>query len=705
MAKPSKATKKFQTKRLDGVLKKRKEHKKMTQKFKSKKPAKSSMTNSNDNAEKPVAKAARNQDLFESMNVDEFLAGGFENAAAPKATVKSKARNGVVAQNGDSVDVTSDEESESDKEANTMSAAQYAEQLKDLQKTDPEFHKFLEDNDAGLLNFEDAEEEDLVFSDNDDGEVESGPSGSETLTLKTVEKWEKQMKETSLNSLRQVVLAFRAAAHLNEESDKVYKYAINESDVFQRVSMLAVAGIPIFLEKYVPIKKSASGKIKVPTDNKRFIKLIPLLKSHFATLLHFLQGLSDPVMQKQVLDSSLPLIGYMLTFRKFLKDYMKAVLEIWSTSTSDVTRISSFLLIREFLSLGDAGIRENGLKQLYTAFVKEARNINIHNLPLVNLMKNSACDLFGMDPSISYQLIFGFLRQLAIVLRKSINEKSKDSFKTVYNWQFINSLDFWSLTLSQHAANPTSTLRPLIYPLVQVTIGTARLVPTSTFFPLRFQLIRSLNRLASATKTYIPVAPLIFEVLEMADMKRRPVPSTAKPMSFEAAIRAKPEILKTKVYQDQVGEVAVDLLLDFHAINSTSVAFPELSIPAIVQIKRYMKKTKNAKLGRALGAAVERLTATAKYIERRRDKINFTPRNLQAIDQFSNDLEVDQTPIGSYVKIQRKMRDDAKALIAEAEQKEDNKRSKKQVQEAAEIADLESDSDSEDEMDVDEEED
>lgn len=707
MAKLSKATKKFQSKKLDGVLKKRKEHKKAAQKFKTKKTNGPGAASGED-ADVKKPKGERNADLFESMNVDDFMAGGFEDANGTAAKASKKQSTKKQAKKDEDASEDSDSGSDSGPEDDTAAAVLHKDQLKDLSKTDPEFYKFLQDNDADLLNFDNAEEEDLVFSDEDE-DVADGPSiGPEVLTTKTVEKWEQQLKEKSLRCVRKIVLAFRAAAHLNEESGKTYKYAIDDPEAFQKLSVLAVSGLPKFLESYVPIKRTASGKPKIPTENKKFIKLIPLLKSHFATLLHFLQGLSDSEMQKQVLDSSLTLVGYMLTFRKFLKDYMKAVLDIWSTSVSDATRISAFLLIREFLSMGDAGLRESGLKLLYSSFVKEARNINSHTLPLVNLMKNSASDLFGLDHNISYQLIFGFLRQLAIVLRKSINEKGKESYKTVYNWQFVNSLDFWSLTLSQHAAEPTSALRPLIYPLVQVTLGTIRLVPTSQFFPLRFQLIRSLNRLAIATKTYIPLAPLLFEVLETADMKRKPVPSTAKPMNFETAIRAKQEYLRTKVYQDQVGEIAVELLLDFYALNSNSPAFPELSIPAIVQIKRYMKKTKNAKLGRSLASIVERLTANSKYIEERREKISFTPRHLKALDQFSDNLEIDKTPLGAFVKVQRKMREEARALIAESEQRQETKRSKQQQRRDAEIEDLDESDESEsededgDEMEVEE---
>ncbi|ORY77015.1 Noc2p family-domain-containing protein [Protomyces lactucae-debilis] len=690
MGKASKQTKKFQRNRLDETLKKRKEFKKKAQTFKKRKPtSKDAIDEAADQALKGEKKE-RNADLFDSMNVDDFMAGGFE-AGKPKPSGKAAEKSKPAKKDASD----SEEESEAESEAADDGAA-HQDELKELSKSDPSFYKFLQENDADLLNFDNAEEADLDFSDE-----EESSTGAEVITIKTVAKWEQQMADKSLRSLRKVVLGFRAAAHLNEEDGKVYKFAIEDPEVFQRLTKLAVVEIPVFLDAYVPVKKSA-GKVKVPTENKKFIKLIPLLKSHFATLLHFLQGLTEPDLQKQVLDASIGLVGYMLSFRKFLKDFVKAVLDIWSTSTSDATRVSAFLLVREFMLLGDAGLRESGLKLVYGALVKESRNVNVYSLPLINLMKNSASDLFGLDPTLSYQLIFGFLRQLAIVLRKAVNEKQKESYKTVYNWQFVNSLDFWSLTLAQHATNDKATLHPLIYPLVQVTLGAIKLAPSSQFFPLRFHLIRSLLRLSQLTGTYIPLAPIIFEPLESADMKRKPIPSTLRPMNFETLVRTKQEYLKTKVYQDQVGEQVVELLQEYYSINSASIAFPELAIPAVVQIKRYLKKTKNAKLARALQSIVERLQANGKFIEQKREGVVFNPRDTTALLKFSDAIEVDKTPLGAYVKIQRTMRQDAKKLIQESEERDARRNGKQESHEIEEELELLDDLEDEEEEEDDE---
>lgn len=62
----------------------------------------------------------------------------------------------------------------------------------------------------------------------------------------------------------------------------------------------------------------------------------------------------------------------------------------------------------------------------------------------------------------------------------------QDSQKAIYNWQFAHSIDFWSLVLSsacdtQRADGFSDALRPLIFPLVQVTLGA---IKSAYLFPL-----------------------------------------------------------------------------------------------------------------------------------------------------------------------------------------------------------------------------
>ena len=112
-------------------------------------------------------------------------------------------------------------------------------------------------------------------------------------------------------------------------------------------------------------------------------------------------------------------------------------------------------------------------------------------------MKNTASELFQLEPARSYSHSFSFIRMLAVQLRAVVRTpttstktpdakkgKSKDradAFRSVYNWQFVHCLDFWSKVLggacsSEGEKGGDSSLRPLIYPLVQIALGVIRCV-------------------------------------------------------------------------------------------------------------------------------------------------------------------------------------------------------------------------------------
>ena len=389
------------------------------------------------------------------------------------------------------------------------------------------------------------------------------------------------------------------------------------------------------------------------------------------------------------LDSLLNLLPYILSFKKVVREIVKTVAGVWSdSSNNEVTRLSAFLVLRRLMVISDPSLREAVLKQVYQGLVKGARNTTIHNIHGINLMKNTASELWGLDPTVGYTTGFGFIRQLAVHLRSSITNKTKDSYKTVYNWQYVHSLDFWSRVIAAHCeslreaeSGKPSPLRPLIYPVVQVTLGAMRLIPTAQYFPLRFQLIRSLLRISSATSTYIPLAPALIEVLQSAEMKKPPKPSTLKSLEFSTQIRATKAYLRTRIYQDGVGEQVAELLSEFFLLWSKNIAFPELALPVIVMLKRWVKAmtkkssgNRNSKINSLFALLIQKLEANAKWIEEKRTKIDFAPNDRAGVDNFLKGTDWEKTPLGAYVAGQRKTRDQKQKQLEEARKMEEKKR-------------------------------
>ncbi|KAF2638455.1 Noc2-domain-containing protein [Massarina eburnea CBS 473.64] len=751
----TKATKKFEKNRLKDVLKKRKDVAKIKQKKQMDTKRKEKRARDNvpadgvdgDDAKKPKSNGVNgvNDEAFGEMSMDQFFQGGFEvpeikkkRSTKPKTGKRKRTPVGEDGSEDPDVDmaeaVAGAEESDSESGSGDDTEA-HKDQLAALADKDPEFYKYLKENDAELLDFaEDADldEIDALSASEDEGASRKKQKSekkskkheeevtSNEVSKDLIKKWKLSMAENnSLRAMREVVLAFRAAAHLNDEAGKTYKYTISDPDVYHEVLVTALQLVPQVLQHHLPVKESASGKIRVSTESKKFKTLTPLLKSHTVSLHHLLENLSDASTLGMTLDSLLSLLPYILSFKKVVREVTKIVSSVWAdSSNTEVTRLSAFLVLRRLVVISDPGIREAVLKQTYQGLIKGARNTTVHNIQGINLMKNTASELWGLDANIGYTTGFGFIRQLAIHLRQSITKQSKDSYKAVYNWQYIHSLDFWSRVVSAHCeslreaeAGKESPLRPLIYPVVQVTLGAMRLIPTAQYFPLRFQLIRSLLRISSATATYIPVAPALIEVLNSNEMKKQPKPSTLKALDFNTTIRATKAYLRTRVYQDGIGDQVAELLSEFFVLWSKSIAFPELALPVIVMLKRWVKVmtkkssgNRNSKINSLIALLVQKLEANSKWIEEKRTKVEFAPNDRAGVDAFLKDVDWEKSPLGAYVSGQRKTREQKAKMEDVARKTDDRKRRQAEKEEAEANAEKFSDAVSDDEEEDEEEE-
>jgi nucleolar complex protein 2 len=726
----AKATKKFEKRHLKDTLERRKGVKKIKQRQQLKTKKRARKAEDNARPTEPGEKKANgvgnsgkaSKDLFNEMSVDDFFAGGFDIPEMP--TKKEKAgskRKRDESEDGSEDDnefeskpVPSGSEGETDEEDDVNG---HMRQLHALEETDPEFHKYLQENEPELLDMDlDGGSDDLSGEGEDEDESEPKKKkqkrheqtsddeiledGSKNeLVPATVTKWRTALEEQhSLRAAREVVQAFRSAAHVSDEvEEQNFKYSISDPNVYHELLTLALDRIPEVFQHHLPVQEGKNGKMHVSTESKKFKTLAPLLRSQIGSIVHLLDHLSDASTLRLTLSSTLPLLPYLLSFKKLLRSLVKAVMDVWASSTqTEATRIAAFLILRRLTVLGDPGIKEVVLKSAYQGLVKGSRNTTVHTIAGVNLMKNSGAELWGLAAQkdgggVAYTTAFAFIRQLAIHLRTSIQHNANDAYKTIYNWQYVHSLDFWSRVLSAHCTTPDASLRPLIYPLVQVTLGALRLIPTATYFPLRFQLTRSLLRLSRATNTYIPLAAPLYEVLNSAELRKTPKPSTLKPLEFATNIRAPKGYLKTRTYQDGVGEQVQELVAEFFALWSKNIAFPELALAPTVMLKRWLKDAnnripgkgnKNQKVNQMIALLVQKVEANAKFVEEKRAKVEFAPNNRKQVEAFLAELEWEKTPVGAFVVGMRKQREEREKVAAEgrAEEEQRRKREKKSVQ-------------------------
>lgn len=133
----------------------------------------------------------------------------------------------------------------------------YKESIENLAEKDPEFYKFLKDNDQGLLDIalssdgEDNDEEEAPEVSPEDEEEEEAPKPKKApreetddreLTMATVNAWKKSLQTThSIKTIRKVLIAFKGAVRDSESDDaNASVYTLTNPEVFNSLLFLTL---------------------------------------------------------------------------------------------------------------------------------------------------------------------------------------------------------------------------------------------------------------------------------------------------------------------------------------------------------------------------------------------------------------------------------------------------------------------------------
>lgn len=139
-----------------------------------------------------------------------------------------------------------------------------------------------------------------------------------------------------------------------------------------------------------------------------------------------------------------------------------------------------------------------------------------------------------------------------------------------------------------------------------------------------------------------------------------------KPLDWEYYLKCPSAYQKTRVYADGLADEVIFLLTEYYASLSTSIAFPELVLPAVVALKRHSKKTGQAKLGNQVKLLVDKLEGQAAWVEERREKIEFGPQKRDKVDRFLQGVKGEETPFGGFARVGRKVREGKRNVLEKA---------------------------------------
>lgn len=568
---------------------------------------------------------------------------------------------------------------------------------------------------------EEEEVEDEVEEDEAEEELEVVKKSLRIeVTAKLLKQWEENLlNKPSLKLIKNVIQAFKSAINLNNEELSVnqeleYKYYITSDKVFTKLLTITLKKLPLAINKMYPLKskfnKDKNIEVRSIKDSDRLKQLSSVLKQHGFSLIHLLNDIQKNNYNLKfillILSSIYDIFPYILSFRPLLKKLLGSVINLWGTlinGSENKDNIDSFLDINVItfsmilnLAKEFPAILELIINTSYEVFLKRALNlsssisldssnidlVSYKKYRLIEFLKIGLIDLFKLDLNLSYQIGFKYIRKLSIHLRnylknnsniKNENEKLKN-LRLIYNWQYVQSLDFWSQLLSENLPN----LAELQYPVIQIILGTIKLNNNVVYFPLKFYLINSLINLSAKTGLYIPLFNFFIELLNSnifnKNIKAKSLLQTHYYMNT-FGIKVSKNSVQTTEYQVYIINNYLNSLQNYLYIYINNLSFPEFNFVMLKNLKKFIKThgKKNKSVVyfiKELNSLIDKIIENNKFVVSHRDKLTrFDPVKTSVLD-----IELQSFPLYKFLTAKKQVLQEGKKLYDEllvSEQKND----------------------------------
>ncbi|CAD5211552.1 unnamed protein product [Bursaphelenchus okinawaensis] len=559
----------------------------------------------------------------------------------------------------------------------------HRKQLEEIAQKDPDFFKFLQQEDADLLEFSDSdvdmETDEIEDEEEEEDALESIIIGKKVVNFDVDEDDRKIVNQQAAELIEKVltdpsnhrkelksivalaVKAFHACVCRVGANLEKGEFVVNEDRVFDSIirnCLKQMGHCFLLLMNPLDEKQKETKKMKVRKGVpvfKHFHKYKTLTRKYLTAVVELLSEVGNDEIAVAVIRSIIPLVDFFVHFQKTCRHLIKKLVRVWSQKSME-QRVAAFLIFNR-ISQVDVDLYTFVYKSCYVAYVSISRQITTGAWQNLLFMQKSFAELTFVNPSVSYQYVFVYIRQYAIHLRNAKITKRKDVIKTVYNWQFVLGIYLWAAVMirsskHRHVSEAVDWIRELRYPLIQIAIGLINVFPTARYIPLRLHCVRVLLQLQVNCGLYIPTlaitADLLDDLLTIDSKKPSNVKVLQKTTKLKDMIRLNREMLEDSTYRSIIADDVFEVFLEAAYVLRSNLAFSDVITPIVPVIKDFIKNCNNIDHKKLFKALESKLKEHAEQLRLTLAAHKIDLNDVNEIYKLEQILTADSTPVAKY---------------------------------------------------------
>ena len=438
----------------------------------------------------------------------------------------------------------------------------------------------------------DFKEEDYIPSESEEKEEKKKMKGMTKNELKKL--MEKVGEGIEVYIVKFLILTGRLTNPNNEYNfEDTEENVLTNNKVINNIIKYFISELPNILQLKLNSKNDAKNK----SNNN-------LIKRYASILIRYIKT-CEQEMQNFIFYNIEKISPLIFNFNNFTEIILKLSIKVWSTTKEEELKKIIITFIKSLITKKPKFF-EYAIKIFYINYLNVAKEMNLNTFNHIKSLQDDIINILNYDLDKAYTTIFTFIRKLCIQLRATIVEKTTSSIKSIYNWQFVNSLILWGRVIMKYISNQNIYL--LIYPLIQTIIGVIRLNSNELFYLLRIRLVILLNGISKRSNIFIPTPMYILPILSSNYFieKCKPIIPSKKPKEEKksdkleknkintriviyVSLKLKKEELKIKQIRKDLLEECCDCLLEFLSINSNKICFQELADNILKEMRSALK--------------------------------------------------------------------------------------------------------------------